>query len=267
VTYRSIQIEKGSPRYAAINPNTNLIYIFYPTSNFILIVNLSNGSMEGKIPVNSPGNIVINNVTNEVYVSSAYGICEIDGINNQHGMINIGLPHSYGCVDVNPSTNLLYTTCFGHDILTVIDAATHRIAEKIPVGEDPKGVAVDICGNKTYVANNVSQSIFVIDCHNSNEIVDTIDLGARWYQQAITAIATNPNFVFVNEKAHLLYVQVYQYVSAGGGPYEGNSLLIIEINSKKEIKTLGLPSNAEAWFVFNPIINALYMKKIMRRQF
>jgi YVTN family beta-propeller protein len=162
VIHRSIQIEKGSPRYAAINPNTNLIYISYPTYNFILIVNLSNGSMEGKIPVNLPGNIVINNVTNKVYVSSAYGICEIDGINNQHGMINIGLPHSYGCVDVNPSTNLLYTTCFGHDILTVIDATTHRIADKIPVGEDPKGVAVDISGYKTYVANNASQSIFVI---------------------------------------------------------------------------------------------------------
>ena len=52
MTYRSIEIEKGVPRYAAVNPNTNtnIIYISYTSSNFILIANIINGSIEVKIP-------------------------------------------------------------------------------------------------------------------------------------------------------------------------------------------------------------------------
>jgi DNA-binding beta-propeller fold protein YncE len=75
MTYRSIEIEKGVPRYAAVNQNTNtntnIIYISYTSSNFILIANLINGSIEVKIPVNSHGNIVVNDVTNRVYISSS----------------------------------------------------------------------------------------------------------------------------------------------------------------------------------------------------
>jgi hypothetical protein len=75
MTYRSIEIEKGVPRYAAVNQNTNtntnIIYISYTSSNFILIANIINGSIEVKIPVNSHGNIVVNDVTNRVYISSS----------------------------------------------------------------------------------------------------------------------------------------------------------------------------------------------------
>ena len=75
MTYRSIEIEKGVPRYAAVNQNTNtntnIIYISYTSSNFILIANLINGSIEVKIPVNSHDNIVVNDVTNRVYISSS----------------------------------------------------------------------------------------------------------------------------------------------------------------------------------------------------
>ena len=80
MTFRSIEIEKGVPRYAAVNQNTNtnIIYISYTSSNFILIANLINGSIEVKIPVNSHGNIVVNDVTNRVYISSSDGIYEID---------------------------------------------------------------------------------------------------------------------------------------------------------------------------------------------
>jgi hypothetical protein len=81
MTYRSIEIQKGVPRYAAVNPNpkTTIIYIPYTSSNFILIANIINGSIEVKILVNSHGNIVVNVVTNRVYISSSDAIFEIDG--------------------------------------------------------------------------------------------------------------------------------------------------------------------------------------------
>jgi hypothetical protein len=81
MTNRSIEIEKGVPSYAAVNPNTNtnIIYISHTSSNFIIIANIINGSIEVKIPVNSHGNIVVNDVTSRVYISSSDGIYEIDG--------------------------------------------------------------------------------------------------------------------------------------------------------------------------------------------
>ena len=84
--YRSIQIEKGVPGYATINPNTNTAYISYTSSNFIVVVNLEKGTMDNKIQLTCPGNISINRVTDKVYMSSAYGICEIDGVNDQYEM-------------------------------------------------------------------------------------------------------------------------------------------------------------------------------------
>ena len=66
MTNRSIEIEKGVPRYVGNpNTNTNVIYISYTSSNFILIANIINGSIEVKIPVNSHGNIVVDDVTSK----------------------------------------------------------------------------------------------------------------------------------------------------------------------------------------------------------
>ena len=257
---KSIKIEKGEPTFAAINPNTNTAYISYEKFNFIIVINLEKGAIENKIQLICPGNIAINNVTNKVYVSSAYGVCEI-GPNNQYEMINIGLPHSDGSVDVNPLTNLLYTTCFGHDIVTVIDIATRAIADKIPVGKNPIGVTVDSASNMLYVANNGAQSISVIDCHQLNKIVDTINLASKWHEHLLSAQVTNPIFVFVNEIAKLLYVTVHEQISVGGGGYEGNTLLVIEIDSKKCFRRQNIPSNTGIGFAFNKDSNMLYIRK------
>jgi len=90
VTFRTIQIEKGVPGYTSINPKTNTAYISYTSSNFIIAVNLEKGTIEKKFQLICPGNISVNRVTNKAYVSSAYGIWEIDSVNNQYDMINIG---------------------------------------------------------------------------------------------------------------------------------------------------------------------------------
>ncbi len=101
MAYRSIKIEKGTPGYAAVNPNTNKAYISYHSSNLIIVINLEKGTIENKIQLISPAKIAVNHVTNKVYVSSADGIFEIDSMSNQFAMINSGLPHSDGTVDVN----------------------------------------------------------------------------------------------------------------------------------------------------------------------
>jgi YVTN family beta-propeller protein len=259
VINKSIQIEKGAPGYAAVNPNTNKIYISYPTSNFILAINLNRGSIDAKIPANSPGNIVVNSVTNKIYASSAYGICEIDGMNNQYEMINIGLPHSDGSVDVNSLTNLLYTTCFGHDILTVIDAATQAIADKIPVGKNPKGVAVYSTENKIYVANYDSDSVSVIDGNKSNNVVDTIKTKDKWSLGPRAAI--RPLIVSANELSKLLYVKASVALGTEYYAGTGNQFFVIDMVTGRAIKERMLPSDVEVGFAYNKTSNSIYMSK------
>jgi YVTN family beta-propeller protein len=222
VTKRSIHIAKGVPAYATVNSKTNIIYISYPTSNFILAVDLNNGSINAKIRANTPGNIVVNSVTNKVYVSSSDGIVEIDGSDNQYVVINIGLPRSGGSVEVNTTTHLLYTTCFGHDIMTVIDPAKQAIDEKIPVEKNPKGVAFDTRGHKIYVANRDSNSVSIIDS-NSKKLIDTLDLSSSRSEYGAW-----PEIVVTNAKSNLLYVQRSGVLSGGGGGTTITDLLVID---------------------------------------
>ena len=253
MTFRTIQIEKGLPGYASINPNTNTAYISYTLSNFVIVVNLEKGTIESKVQLTCPGNIAINIVTNKVYVSSAFGICEIDSENNKYHIINIGLPHSDGSVDINPQTNFLYTTCFGHDILTVIDAGNGSIADRITVDKNPKGVAVDAGTNKVYVANYNAQSISVIDCNQSNRLVDSIRLNRK-----LDNTNTSPRFMLVNEPVKVIYVHA-SVGTSGGTSYE--SLLVIDKDTKKTIQRESPPSHAQEGFAFNRGSNTLYMKK------
>jgi len=260
VIHKSIKIEKGEPTYAAVNPNTNTAYISYEKSNFIIVIDLEKGTIENKIQLNCPGNISINRVTNKVYVSSANGICEINCVNKQHDMINIGLPHSDGSVDVNPQTNLLYTTCFGHDVLSVIDAPTQSIVDKIPVGKNPKGVAIDTGANKVYVTNYDSSSVSIIDSHQSNKIVDTIK-----FEKKDGTI--NPSFALVNEFSKILYVKTdstenWVVAAAGaGGVWYGSELYVVDIDTKEDINSKTLPFNSEVGFAFNQRTNQIYMMK------
>ena len=202
MVHRSIQIEKGVPGYATINPNTNTAYICYTSSNFIIVVNLEKGTIDNKIQLTCPGSISINRVTNKVYVSTAYGICEIDSVNNQYEMINIGLPHSDGSVDVNPLTILLYTTCFGRDILSVIDAQI--------------GFAFNHSNNTIYMMRRGERSILKFDAL-ANELLDITTLEQSSimrrifgfdfkYFAEVIAVNTSTNKVYVSDsKNNLLY--------------------------------------------------------------
>jgi hypothetical protein len=73
--------------------SSNQLLIFTsltPSSHFIIVVNLEKGTIQNKIQLTCPGNITLNCVTNKAYVSFAYAICEIDGVNLssiRHGRI------------------------------------------------------------------------------------------------------------------------------------------------------------------------------------
>lgn len=267
MTHRTIKIEEGTPGYAAVNSNTNAMYISYPFSNFILVINLKNGTVENKISANSPGNIVVNLMTDKVYVSSADGIYEFDVGNVNYELIKAGLPHANGTIDINQVTNTIYTTCYDSgDIVTIIDAHKRSIINKIQVRKKSRyypgyhgthvflklyGIAVDSNTNNVYVTNYDEKSISIFDFEQSEIPLNSIPMKV-----------TNPRFILVNDVSNLLYV-----LGTAFAPYTASETFsILDIsNGNTEVgpnKAVSLPcKNAQVPFAFNHTSNTLYLKK------
>ncbi len=71
----------------------------------------------------------------------------------------------------------------------------------------------------------------------------------------------DPSFVLVNELSKVLYVKAHVIATGGGGGYEGDRLIAIDINTKKWIRVHNLPSHGQVGFAFNRISNTIYVKK------
>lgn len=232
---RSIEIEKGNPGYAVLNPNTSKIYITYESHDLILVVNINKGVIESKISADRPGDIDINPITNKVHVSAAYGIYEIDGSTNECKLINS-----------RPQTSSQHLQCIQDSPSSLKD---HLFA-------------VDSTTNKIYVSKQENESISVYNGNKSNRLEDSINFKAKWD----TGTSTRPSFVLVNEDLRLLYVKAYASGSAGGGGGGGELLLVIDLNTKKTINTRSLPStNTQLGFAFNRSNNTIFMKKISEK--
>ena len=84
-----IEIEKGRPRFAAINPSSNRIYILY-LSGDVLVVDLCKKTIISKIDLVRKSNnwshsdeIQINPIANLVYVCTDNRVSIIDGFTNK----------------------------------------------------------------------------------------------------------------------------------------------------------------------------------------
>ncbi len=69
-----------------------------------------------------------------------------------------------------------YITNAGSNTISVIDTATNTVTATIPVGTNPRGVAVNPTGTMVYVANYDSNTISVIDTA-TNTVTATIPVG------------------------------------------------------------------------------------------
>jgi DNA-binding beta-propeller fold protein YncE len=257
LTFRSIKIEEGKPEYAAVNPNTNIAYISYTLSNFILAINLSKGTIEKKIKASHPKNIVVNNTTNKVFVASADGVYEINGVNNEFAIITTGLHNSSGTVSVDPVTNTIYTCFDNSNNLIVIDALTHSVRSDIIVGKSLSGAAIDSENERIYIPNYESESISVINYKQSNNPIDNISIKQKWDSNE----RRNPSLVVLNENSQILYVQTHVTHGHEGGAVEYEWLYLIYIPTKKSIKRMALNSNVTVGFTYDATSNSLYMRK------
>lgn len=221
------------------------------------MINLDKGTIENKIKVRHPRNIVVNNVTNKIYTASYDGVYEINGVNDEHVVINTGSHSSSGTVSVDPVTNTVYGCFDNSNSLIVIDALTHSIRNDIVVGKTLRGAAVDPRNEKIYILDYGSESISVINYKQTNYSMDTISIKQKWDSSEYR----NPTFVIFNGKSQMLYVQTHVTRGYEGGAVEFEWLYLIHVPTKRTIKTMSLDSNSKVGFTFEPVNDVLYMRK------
>jgi YVTN family beta-propeller protein len=154
------------------------------------------------LPVgNSPNAIVVNPVTNKIYVANAQGggITVVDGATNVTATLTDSNANGPFAVAVNPVTNMVYVSNNGNSTISVFDGATAlspgQIAANITDGSGtgPGAIAVNPVTNLIYVCNSTAGTVVVIG-GSTNTILFTIHVG------------NSPQAIAINTASDLIYV-------------------------------------------------------------
>ncbi|MFC1806295.1 YncE family protein, partial [Planctomycetota bacterium] len=74
------------------------------------------------------------------------------------------------CIAFSPQGNLAYVTNHTADSVSVIDAASGKVAAEVPVGRGPTGIAASADGKWVYVANTRDHSVSVVNCQTRKAV-------------------------------------------------------------------------------------------------
>ena len=137
-------------------------------------------------------NIVVNPVTNTVYVTTNDGLTIINGTTQATAKVKTGgVPAD---LTLNIATNKIYVSNKGGEAsgtVAVIDGSTHAVTQ-VSVGPDPYAIAVNQTTNKIYVGGRAGLS--VIDGKtNASTTINT-----DWVTQVAINQATNRVYVLAN---------------------------------------------------------------------
>ncbi|MEV6771278.1 serine/threonine-protein kinase [Nocardia sp. NPDC051030] len=107
-----------------------------------------------------------------------------------------------GTMDADPSTHSLYLANPSSNSVTVIDMTSNKVTATIPVGENPRGVAVDSVNRTVYVVNSGSNSGSTTNAASTVSIIDTST------NKVTATVPTGKSSwnVAVDTKTHLVYV-------------------------------------------------------------
>lgn len=93
----------------------------------------------------------------------------------------------------SPDGARLYVLCQQTDEVRVLDARTHVVVKKIPVGHVPRGMALSATGDKLFVTNSWDDTLSVIDTR-------TLTTTATW------SVGSEPSGVVEDRAGNLLFV-------------------------------------------------------------
>ena len=240
--------EDAYPVRISVNSITNRIYVTCQNNNVLVIDGKTNRTIDIVKVRGRLLNLVVNPLTNLIYVQSNPLKDEnsclkvIDGKSNQ--VINeIKLEGYVGSIDININTNCIYATIgneseFG--MVNVIDCESNRVVNTVTVGVSPDGIAVNTIADAVYVANMQNDSVSVID-GTSNKPLETIQIGEKLY-----------GGIGINYETNRIYI----------GSWSSNAIFVIDGNTDKvidviktAISSIGVPSGVGV----NPTTNRIYV--------
>jgi len=94
--------------------------------------------------------------------------------------VDIASKQSSSCIALTPDGSTLLVVNPDSNSLSLVDTATRSLLAEIPVGLEPRTVAVDDAGNRAYVANRGSDSFSVIDLA-STQVITQVRTGRQPY--------------------------------------------------------------------------------------
>lgn len=203
--------------------------IYVAGSNDVIAIDGASNSTATIAVSASPAAMAVNPATNKIYAACANNVIVIDGATN--GTTAIAMGAAAGAVAVNPVTNKIYVAIPGSNSVAVIDGVTNDIAT-VAVGLSPGLLSVNPTTNKVYVANTASQTMTVID-------------GATNSTAAISLFAT-PGALAVNPATNTIYVAI---------PSSNNVTVVNGATNSITVVAVGASPSAIA---VNPVTNQIY---------
>jgi YVTN family beta-propeller protein len=189
----------GSPNYVQVAPNGQFAYITNPGTRTITVLNTATDRVSGTIPIpqGPPQAVSFSPDSRTAYVSvyGSHSAPLIAFIDTAAGKVTSTVPvdnHEPGPSATSTDGLSLYVPNHndaqggaGDNVLDVINLATKKVIQSIPVKANPHWVVVDNKNGLFYVTDHQSAVVTVLDA-KTNRIITTIQTGETPHSAALS---------------------------------------------------------------------------------
>lgn len=218
----------AGPYQAAVNPNTNKIYVDNYFDHTISVIDGWSNQQVATIKIgNAPYGIAVNTITNRIYDVDSNGITVTDGrTDTVIATISVGTNPLW--VAVNEQTNRIYVANNNDDTVSVIDGRSNKVIDTIAIppglvparctdnctsyGSAPVALAISRASNTIYVTDFLTGALSLIDGY-SNRVLGSITVGSGapvppdcFVTSTCTSFGSEPFAVAVNDETGKIYV-------------------------------------------------------------
>jgi YVTN family beta-propeller protein len=182
--------------------------------------------------------IAVNPVTNRIYVTTAYVVTVINGMNNS--TLPLTTPMANEAIAVNPVTNMIYLANSGDSSAWVINGANNSMVRLI-ISREPSWLKVNPITNRIWVGDYIDSFITVIN--GANNSTATVSMAPMNLDETFPT----PDGIAVNPVTNLIYA----------ANYGSNTVTVINgATDSTAIVTAGIHPVAIA---VNPMDNMIYV--------
>jgi YVTN family beta-propeller protein len=189
----------GAPNYVQVAPNGKFAYITNQGARAITVLNTATDRVSGTIPIpqGPPQAVSFSPDSRTAYVSvyGSHSVPLIAFIDTATNKVTSTVPvdnHEPGPSATSPDGLDLYVPNHnmvqggaGDNVLDVIDLATKKLIQSIPVKANPHWVVVDNKNGLYYVSNHMSAVVTVLSA-KTNGIITTIPVGETPHSEALS---------------------------------------------------------------------------------